>query len=72
MGGIIGLQALVAARVRDLEHHDFSTDQLAAEDASNYAHAPGRICPKCGRPIEADQPARKRGESSWAHDVCPE
>jgi len=37
----------------------------------NYAHAAGRICKKCDRVIEASQPARRRGESGWVHDVCP-
>ena len=31
----------------------------------------GKICKSCGRPIEAEQPARRRGETDWAHDVCP-
>jgi len=36
-----------------------------------YAHAPGRVCMKCDRLIVASQPARRRGESGWVHDVCP-
>jgi hypothetical protein len=35
------------------------------------AHAAGKICKSCGRPIKAEQPARRRGETDWAHDVCP-
>ena len=29
------------------------------------------ICQACGRVIEPGQAARRRGESNWAHDVCP-
>ena len=44
-------------------------DRHSEEDHS--AHAAGKICKSCGRPIEAEQPARRRGETDWAHDVCP-
>ena len=49
----------------DLNERDRHTE----EDHS--AHAAGKICKSCGRPIEAEQPARRRGETDWAHDVCP-
>jgi mono/diheme cytochrome c family protein len=71
MVGSLGQQALAAARLLDLEHQDFTVDELADEDPGHYAHAPGQICARCHRPIEADQPARKRGESGWVHDLCP-
>jgi hypothetical protein len=35
------------------------------------AHVQGRICKVCGKPIELGEAARRRGESQWAHDVCP-
>jgi len=35
------------------------------------AHAAGAICESCGQAIEAEQPARRRGDSGWVHDVCP-
>ena len=44
-------------------------DRHSEEDHS--AHAAGKICKSCGRAIEAGQPARRRGETDWAHDVCP-
>jgi hypothetical protein len=44
-------------------------DRHSEEDHS--AHVSGKICKSCGRPIEGEQPARRRGETDWAHDVCP-
>jgi hypothetical protein len=53
-----------------LANADFSErDRHTGEDHS--AHAAGKICKSCGRTIEAGQPARRRGETDWAHDVCP-
>jgi hypothetical protein len=72
MDGSLAQQALAALRALDLEHRDFTADELPEEDAGHFAHAPGRTCAKCARPIEADQPARRRGESGWVHDLCPE
>ncbi len=52
-----------------LAHADLSErDRHTGEDHS--AHAAGKICKNCGRTIEAEQPARRRGETDWAHDVC--
>jgi hypothetical protein len=46
-------------------------DQTGLEDQA--AHAPGgKTCEKCGQPISARQEARRRGESGWVHDVCPD
>ena len=43
--------------------------QRTREDHS--AHAAGKTCKACGQTIEAGQAARRRGETEWAHDVCP-
>jgi hypothetical protein len=43
--------------------------QRTREDHS--AHAAGETCKACGQTIEAEQTARRRGETEWAHDVCP-
>jgi len=43
--------------------------QRAGED--HFAHTAGKICKTCGQTIEAEQAARRRGETEWAHDVCP-
>jgi len=63
-------QYLVARKIADLEHKDFTPNERPAGDL--YAHAPGRICQKCDRRILASQAARRRGESGWVHDVCPD
>lgn len=43
------------------------------ETADQAAHAPdGKTCEKCSQPITARQEARRRGESGWVHDVCPD
>jgi hypothetical protein len=44
-------------------------DQVTGED--HFAHAPGKTCTTCGRPIERWQYARRRAEAKWVHDVCP-
>ena len=41
----------------------------AGEDHS--AHAAGKTCASCGEPIGARQPARRRRDTDWVHDVCP-
>ena len=43
--------------------------QRTGED--HFAHTAGKICKACGQTIEAEQAARRRGETEWAHDVCP-
>ncbi|HUD39960.1 MAG TPA: hypothetical protein VMR14_23925 [Streptosporangiaceae bacterium] len=63
-------QGLSVMRTADLEHLDATPTDRPAGD--NEAHAPGRICAKCGHLIEAAQPARKRRESDWVHETCPE
>ena len=52
-----------------LQGADF-TDSRNDIGADAFSHAPGRICKKCDRPIEARQPARRRGVDDWVHDVC--
>jgi hypothetical protein len=44
-------------------------DQHTGED--QFAHTTGKICKTCGQTIEPEQAARRRGETEWAHDVCP-
>jgi hypothetical protein len=43
--------------------------QHTGED--QFAHTTGKICKTCGQTIEPEQAARRRGETEWAHDVCP-
>jgi hypothetical protein len=38
---------------------------------SHEANAPGQVCARCGRVIEAGQDARLRADGHWMHEVCP-
>jgi len=67
----INPQSAPAAEAISLEHKDFTPNQSQTAD-DHFAHAAGRICVKCDRAIEVRQPARRRGESGWVHDVCPD
>lgn len=68
--GFIPQLGYVAGEGERLATTDLSErDRHTGEDHS--AHAAGQICKGCGRTIEAEQPARRRGETDWAHDVCP-
>ncbi len=63
-------QSFIASESRQLADADLTQgDQHAEED--HFAHVTGKTCESCGRPIEAGQAARRRGETEWAHDVCP-
>ena len=42
-----------------------------AVGGDKFAHAAGAICKNCDAVIEPGQAARRRGETEWAHDVCP-
>jgi hypothetical protein len=69
---IIRPSRAVARLSTDLEGRDFAEqDRLTGED--HAAHAPGKVCARCGRVIAATQTARRRGadEGEWAHDMCP-
>jgi hypothetical protein len=68
--GFTPQQGYMNVTSRQLAHADFTEpDQDTGEDHS--AHAAGKTCAKCGDPLTATQPARRRGESDWVHDVCP-
>lgn len=68
--GFTPQQGYVASESRKLADADFNQGEQHAED-DHFAHATGKICKSCGRTIEAGQAARRRGETEWAHDVCP-
>jgi hypothetical protein len=68
--GYVPQQGFIAGESQRLAKADFNErDRHSEEDHS--AHAAGEICKACGRAIEAGQAARRRGETDWAHDVCP-
>ena len=63
-------QGFIAEESKRLAGSDFSErDRQTGED--HFAHAAGKICKSCGRTIEAQQAARRHGETDWVHDVCP-
>lgn len=62
-----GFIAGESERLADADIGD--ADRQTGED--HFAHAAGKTCKTCGNAIEAGQPARRRGETDWAHDVCP-
>jgi hypothetical protein len=63
-------QFLITVESRILADADIKEDERPTGD-DHFAHAPGQICKACGQVIEPRQGARRRGESDWAHDVCP-
>jgi CheY-like chemotaxis protein len=70
MVGGVPEQSRIGAESRALANQDVSgPGHDTGEDHS--AHAAGRICKSCSQVIGAGQPARRRGEADWVHDVCP-
>jgi ADP-ribose pyrophosphatase YjhB (NUDIX family) len=63
-------QFLITAESRILADADVKRDERPGGE-DHAAHATGRTCIACGQVIEREQAARRRGESDWAHDVCP-
>ena len=63
-------QFLITAESRTLADAKVKEDERPGGE-DHFAHAPGRTCIACGQVIEPGQAARRRGESDWAHDVCP-
>ena len=64
-------QRHAGAESRTLAGKDFSEPGRGTGEDHHCAHAAGRICTSCGQAIGADQPARRRSEADWVHDVCP-
>jgi hypothetical protein len=38
----------------------------------NEAHAPGKVCERCGQVIKPGQDVRRRADGEWMHEVCPD
>ena len=65
-----GIKGYIASESQRVADADFGKgDQHTGED--QFAHTTGKICKTCGQTIEPEQAARRRGETEWAHDVCP-
>jgi len=68
--GFVPQQGYMAMRTQELANADF-TESDRDTDEDQFAHATAKTCASCGEPITARQPARRRGETDWVHDVCP-
>ena len=65
-------QFLITVESRILADAKVKEDERQPSGEDHFAHAPGRTCEACGQVIEPGQAARRRGESDWVHDVCPQ
>ena len=55
--------------VEERKIEDRELEYLNPED--NEAHAPGRVCARCGAVITARQDARLGAGDRWVHEECP-
>jgi hypothetical protein len=70
VAGYTPQQGYTDMQSKQLADADFTEPgQDTGEDHS--AHVTGKTCARCGRPITAQEAARRRGESDWVHDICP-
>ncbi len=57
--------------------YELSTRDFSGADGrqpvldDNEAHAPGKMCERCGQEIAAGQDARLLPDGSWVHEACP-
>ncbi len=70
VAGYTPQQGYIAMQSQQLSDADFTEPGRGTGD-DHSAHAAGKACASCGEPISAGQPARRRGETDWVHDVCP-
>lgn len=57
---------------REIQEHDRAERELEYLDPEgNEAHAPGKVCERCGAVITANEDARLRADGRWIHEVCP-
>jgi hypothetical protein len=65
-----GEQAMLSAQADSLAHANLDPGAGNAS-GDHFAHTSGKVCKTCRHPIRDDQPARRRGDTEWSHDVCP-
>ena len=56
---------------REIGEHDRAERDLEHLPEDNEAHAPGKVCERCGAVITVGQDARLLGDDHWRHEVCP-
>jgi hypothetical protein len=61
----------LSAAMADVEGMRTDRGESTGDAADHFLHAKGWICKNCDHRIEARQPARRKGEDGWVHDVCP-
>jgi hypothetical protein len=61
-----------AAPEREVQERDLEDRQLEyLNPEDNEAHAPGKVCARCGAVITARQDVRLQADDRWVHEVCP-
>jgi hypothetical protein len=55
--------------VGDFEREEQRLESREQED--HEAHAPGKVCERCGQVITMGQDARLKADGNWVHEVCP-
>lgn len=70
VSGYTPQQGYIASQSKQLASADF-TEPAGDTGEDHSTHVAGKTCASCGETISAGQPARRRGESDWVHDVCP-
>lgn len=54
------------------EHADLSEqDRDRRTRGDNEAHAPGKVCERCGSVFAPGQDVRRKTDGEWVHEVCP-
>lgn len=53
------------------EQHRAERESTYLDPEDNEAHAPGKVCERCGAVITASQDARRLPDGNWIHEVCP-
>jgi hypothetical protein len=57
---------------REIEERAREERELESlEPEDNEAHAPGKVCERCGAVITASQDVRLLPGGHWIHEVCP-
>jgi hypothetical protein len=66
-----GEQAMLSAQADSLAHANLDGG-AGNTSGDHFAHTSGKVCKTCHHPIRDGQPARRRGDTEWSHDVCPD
>jgi hypothetical protein len=57
---------------REVGERDREEQRLESPEQQDHeAHAPGKVCERCGAVIVAGQDARLKADGNWVHEVCP-